>query len=161
MPKEVYEKEKMCVHAAGEAGSSAVWEYCSLCWVSQTLFTPRGQARRPLKGQKGDGVFLLLICNTYCPCVPADTVLANMQIMTLGPHCAQHCRRLHDCFWWCRPFLPLLSLSDDCWSIKLSFFRHEGGHYCLMFIFPFLLPYSHSVTHSLTLSLSLSLSLSL
>ena len=24
MPKEVYEKEKMCVHAAGEAGSSAV-----------------------------------------------------------------------------------------------------------------------------------------
>ena len=60
MPKEVYEKEKMCVHAAEDAGSSAEIEYCSLCWVSQTLFTPRGQARRPLKGQKGDGVFLVV-----------------------------------------------------------------------------------------------------
>ena len=31
MPKEVYEKEKMCVHAAEDAGSSAEIEYCSLC----------------------------------------------------------------------------------------------------------------------------------
>ena len=32
-PKEVYdyEKEKMCVHAAEDAGSSAEKEYCSLC----------------------------------------------------------------------------------------------------------------------------------
>ena len=50
----------MSVHAAEEAGSSAEKEYCSLCWVTQTLFTPRGQARRPLKGQKGDGVFLVV-----------------------------------------------------------------------------------------------------
>ena len=48
----------MCVHAAEDAGSSAEKEYCSLCRVSQTLFTPRGQARRPLKGQKGDGSLL-------------------------------------------------------------------------------------------------------
>ena len=31
MPKEVYEKEKMCVHAAEDAGSSAEIEYRSLC----------------------------------------------------------------------------------------------------------------------------------
>ena len=31
MPKEVYEIEKMCVHAAEDAGSSAEIEYCSLC----------------------------------------------------------------------------------------------------------------------------------
>ena len=31
MPIEVYEKEKMCVHAAEDAGSSAEIEYCSLC----------------------------------------------------------------------------------------------------------------------------------
>ena len=30
MPKEVYEIEKMCVHAAEDAGSSAEIEYCSL-----------------------------------------------------------------------------------------------------------------------------------
>ena len=29
MPKEVYEIEKMCVHAAEDAGSSAEIEYCS------------------------------------------------------------------------------------------------------------------------------------
>ena len=31
MPKEMYEKEKMCMHAAEEADSSAEKEYCSLC----------------------------------------------------------------------------------------------------------------------------------
>ena len=31
MPKEVYEKDKVCVHAAEDAGSSAEKEYCSLC----------------------------------------------------------------------------------------------------------------------------------
>ena len=30
MPKEVYEIEKMCVHAAEDAGSSEEIEYCSL-----------------------------------------------------------------------------------------------------------------------------------
>ena len=34
MPKEVYDIEKMCVHAAEDAGSSAAEiEYCSLCCV--------------------------------------------------------------------------------------------------------------------------------
>ena len=40
MPKEVYEKEKMCVHAAEEAGSSAEKEYCSLCRYFYAKITP-------------------------------------------------------------------------------------------------------------------------
>ena len=31
MPKEVYEVEKMCVHVAEDAGSSAEIEYCGRC----------------------------------------------------------------------------------------------------------------------------------
>ena len=85
MPKEVYEKEKMCVHAAGEAGSTAVWEYSSLCRVSQTLFTPRGQARLPLKGQKA----FPPLHTKYSTAHPKRVLQVRAVIICCGKICAQ------------------------------------------------------------------------